>query len=279
LPRDLLPIVRSALGDRYTIETEIGRGAAAIVFRAKTSVGQDVALKILRPELVVTVTAERFLREIQIVSRLSHPRIGRLIDSGERDWLIYFVMQYIEGPSLQQVLRKYHKLTISDTVRVAGDLLEALAYAHGQGIVHRDVKPDNVVISREGAMLLDFGIARAVALSGTDRLTRSGIAVGTAYYMSPEQITAGDLDGRSDLYSVGCVLYECLAGRTPYHHANETRVLEQHQHAPVPSLLTVAPHVPEALARLVDRALAKNREERWPTAAAMLQALSVGRAS
>ena len=274
MPRDLLPLVRSTLGDRYVIDREIGRGGAAVVFLAHTHDGQTVALKILRPELSTTVTADRFLREIRIIGTLDHPKIGRLLDAGEKDWVIYFVMPYVEGPTLDAVLKKHGRLTVADATRVARDLLEALAHAHGKGIVHRDVKPDNIIVTRHGALLLDFGIARAVALSGTDKLTRSGIAVGTSHYMSPEQVMAvGDIDGRSDLYSVGCVLFECLTGHPPYEHQNEVRVLQLHQTAPIPDLAAIAPHVPPALVSIVTRALAKRAEDRWQSAEEMLAAL------
>ena len=276
MPRDLLPLVRAALGDRYSIERETGRGAAAVVFRATClNTGQLVALKILRPELVVSVTAERFLREIQIISRLDHPKIGRVLDSGEKDWLVYYVMPYFEGPSLQSLLNKCGRVSLGDTLRIANDLLDALIHAHQHGIVHRDVKPDNIIITREGAVLLDFGIARAVALSGTDRLTRSGIAVGTSHYMSPEQIMATDEpDPRADLYSLGCVLFECLTGEPPYHHRNEIRVLQLHQVAPVPNIRERVPGIPEAFAQGISRALAKPRQERWQSAQEMLTALA-----
>jgi serine/threonine-protein kinase len=274
MPRDLLPLVRAGLGDRYTVESEIGRGGAAVVFRAVANDGQIVALKILRPELSVTVTAERFLREIQIVKRLDHPRIGGLLGSGERDWLVYYVMPFIEGRSLKSLLRDRAHLPVSDTERIGADLLGALGHAHEHGIVHRDVKPDNILIGPGGAYLLDFGIARAVALSGTDRLTRSGVAVGTSHYMSPEQIMAvDDPDPRSDLYSLGCVLYECLAGRPPFHHPNEVRVLQLHQSAPVPDLRGAVPAVPAHVADAINRALSKRREDRWHTAAQMAAAL------
>jgi serine/threonine-protein kinase len=273
--RDLLPLVAKALGDRYAVEAEIGRGGAAVVFRAKTPSGEAVALKILRPELSVTVTAERFLREIDIVKQLDHPRIGTLLDAGEKDWLVYFVMPYIEGRSLQTVLRAHGKLSSSDTRRIGADLLGALEHAHNVGIVHRDVKPDNIIIGRDGAYLLDFGIARAVALSGTDRLTRSGVAVGTSHYMSPEQIMATDEpDPRSDLYSVGCVLFECVAGQPPYQHPNEIRVLHLHQTAPVPDLAKLVPAIPPHMASAIHRALAKQPQDRWPTAAAMAEELA-----
>jgi serine/threonine-protein kinase len=275
MARDLLALVRKALGDRYRVEGEIGRGGAAVVFRATAPDGSAVALKILRPELAVSVTAERFLREIQIVRRLAHPKIGRLLDAGEKDWLVYYVMPFIPGRSLEAVLRAQQRISAGDTIRIGADLLSALAAAHDAGIVHRDVKPDNIVIARDGAYLLDFGIARAVALSGTDRLTRSGVAVGTSHYMSPEQITAAeDPDPRSDLYSVGCVLFECLASRPPYHHPNEVRVLQLHQIAPIPDVRELAPGVPDRLAETITRALAKQPESRWQSAAAMHAALA-----
>jgi serine/threonine protein kinase len=166
-------------------------------------------------------------------------------------------------------------LSIPESVRIACDLLDALAHAHGHGIIHRDVKPANVVISADGAVLLDFGIARAVAVSGTDQLTRSGIAVGTSSYMSPEQITAvKDLDHRSDLYSLGCVLYECMAGQPPFVNRNEAVVLQLHLTEPAPDVRTLRPDTPANLAAIVSRALAKKSEDRWPSANSMRDALT-----
>lgn len=278
MPRDLLPLVRAALGDRYTIEREIGRGGAAVVFLATTPEGRQVALKVLRPELAVTVAAQRFLQEIRFIARLNHPNIGALLDSGEREWLVYYVMPYWEGPTLQQYLLKYRRLEVDDAMRLGRDLLDALAHAHDNDIVHRDVKPDNIVLTREGAVLLDFGIARAIALSGQTHLTRSGIAVGTSAYMSPEQITAlRELDHRSDLYSTGCVLFEAFAGRAPFAHQNEGVVLNRHLNDPPPDLAAIRPEAPAAAVRAIRRAMAKTPEERWPDARAMLAALE-GRA-
>jgi serine/threonine-protein kinase len=166
-------------------------------------------------------------------------------------------------------------MSIPDTLRLAGDLLDALDHAHAHGIIHRDVKPENVVMSPEGAVLLDFGIARAVWASGSDRLTRSGIAVGTSTYMSPEQITAlQELDRRSDLYSLACVLFECLAGQPPFTHRNEAMVLQLHLTQPAPDIRTLRPEVPAELAGGIARALAKTPEERWQSAAAMRDALT-----
>jgi len=278
MPRDLLPLVRKALEDRYTIEREIGRGGAAVVFLATTLEGRHVALKVLRPELAVTVAAQRFLQEIRFISRLNHPNIGGLIDSGEREWLIYYVMPYFEGPTLQQYLQKYRRLEINDALRLGHDLLDILAHAHENDIVHRDVKPDNIVLASGGAVLLDFGIARAIALSGQTHLTRSGIAIGTSSYMSPEQITAlRELDHRSDLYSTGCVLFEAFAGRSPFAHPNEGVVLNRHLNDPPPDLRELRPEAPVAAARAIARAMAKDPDDRWADARAMLAAFE-GRA-
>jgi serine/threonine-protein kinase len=272
--RDLLPIVRQALAGRYDVHSEIGRGGAARVFKATAADGRTVALKVLRPELTVTVTAERFLREIQIVQRLEHPRIGRLIDFGQQDWLLYYAMPFIEGPSLKQALERYRRLIPADAVRVARELLDALSHAHSRRIVHRDVKPDNILIGRDGSMLVDFGIARAIQLSGTDQLTQSGMAVGTSRYMSPEQIMATtDLDPRADLYSLSCVLFECLAGRPPYEHPNELAVLELHRTAPIPKIGEMVPGVPEGLAKAIYRGLAKEISQRWKSADEMAEAV------
>jgi len=274
MARDLLPVVRNALAGRYDIEAEVGRGGAARVYRARGPDGRSVALKILRPELVVTVTADRFLREIRIIQRLEHPHIGRLIDAGQSDWLVYYAMPFVDGPSLQQVLQKQGRVSAPDTARLARDLLSALAHAHERGIVHRDVKPDNILISRDGAVLVDFGIARAIELSGTDRLTKSGMAVGTSRYMSPEQIAGSEIvDPRSDLYSLACVLFECLVGRPPYQHPNELAILELHRTAPIPDLGALAPQAPPELAGAITRALAKAAEGRWPSAREMLAAV------
>jgi serine/threonine protein kinase len=268
--RDLLPMIQEALRDRYTVEREMARGGAGRVFFARNLQGQAVALKVLHPELVVTATADRFLREIKTLSRLEHPHVAKLLDYGERDWLVYLAMAYIEGPTLKEHIAQVHRVSISDAVRIARDLLDALAYAHEHGIVHRDVKPDNIVLSADGAMLLDFGIARAIEASGDEKLTRSGFTVGTSSYMSPEQVIAvRDLDHRSDLYSLGCVLFEALAGRPPFVHRSEAVVLQLQQTAEAPSLAELRPELPPELAGAVQRALAKDREQRWSSAVEM----------
>ena len=270
----MLALVRQAFTGRYEVEREIGRGGNARIFLATDSNGQAVALKILHPELLVSVAADRFLREIRLASRLNHPHIARLLDSGEQEWLVYYVMSYAEGPTLRERLDG-GQFSIPDTLRLAADLLDALDHAHSQGIIHRDVKPANVVVSSEGAILLDFGIARAVIASGTDQLTRSGIAVGTSTYMSPEQITAlADIDHRSDLYSMGCMLFECLAGQPPFHHRNEAVVLQLHLTQTAPDVRTLRRDTPAELAAGIAKALAEAPKDRWRSAAEMRDAFA-----
>ncbi len=273
----MLALVRQAFTGLYDVEREIGKGGNARIFLARNQSGTPVALKILHPELLVSVAADRFLREIRLASRLDNPHIARLLDSGERDWLVYYVMSYHEGATLREYLdtAENRTLSIPETLRIASDLLEALAHAHGQGIIHRDVKPANVVVSAEGAVLLDFGIARAVVASGTDQLTRSGIAVGTSTYMSPEQITAApNIDHRCDLYSLGCMLFECLAGQPPFHHRNEAVVLQLHLTQNPPDVRSFRSDTPTDLADLISRAIAKDPAARWPSASSMREALA-----
>jgi serine/threonine-protein kinase len=274
----MLALVRRAFQGQYEVEREIGKGGNARIYLAKGPDGREVALKILHPELLVSVAADRFLREIRLARQLDHPHIAHLLDSGEREWLVYYVMTYVEGPTLRDHLARVGRMSIPETIRLAGDLLDALDHAHRHSIVHRDVKPDNVVLATRGAVLLDFGIARAVAASGSDRLTRSGIAVGTSTYMSPEQITAlKEIDHRSDIYSLGCVLFECLAGVPPFVHRNEAVVLQQHLTQPAPDLRTLRSDTPRELADGIARALEKTPDARWQTAAAMRESLAGAR--
>src|SRR6266550_2884157 len=233
MTRDLIGRVRQALGDRYTVITAVGRGGNATLFGAFDKDGQRVAIKVLHPELTVSVAADRFLREIRWAAKLDHPHIAPLLDSGETDYLLWFVMPFVAGETLRNVVRRERSLPIDRAVRIATEVLDALGHAH------RDIKPDNIVLSAEGggAILVDFGIARAIATSGEDRVTRSGFVVGTEEYMSPEQAGGSpDIDGRTDLYSLGVVLFEALTGRPPFSAASAAAVLDMQQHAAPPDL-------------------------------------------
>ena len=269
-------MVREALGDRYEVEREIARGGAARVFAARDHEGRALALKILHPELLASLTAKRFLREIGLLAQLDHPHIARLLDYGESDWVLYYTMAFFEGPTLRKHLDAVRRLPMREALDVADQVLDALAYAHGHGIVHRDVKPENIVLSPDaGVVLVDFGIARAIADSEGERVTRSGFTVGTTTYMSPEQ-AAGTrrLDHRSDIYSFGCLIFECLTGQPPYLHPVDAMVLELHQRGATPNPRDLVPGLPRALAKVVTRALEKNPGDRWQSAAAMREALT-----
>lgn len=281
-PRDMLPVVQRVLGDSYVVEREIARGGAARIFAARDHAGNRVALKILHPELALSITAERFLREIDLLSHLDHPRICRLLDYGEREYFVYYVMPFVEGPTLREYLDRARRATVEDTLREGCEILDALDYAHGLGVVHRDVKPDNIKLSSAGAVLMDFGIAKAVAASALSRsrLTRSGFTLGTSAYMSPEQVTGEkEADPRSDLYALGCVIFECLAGEPPYAHDNDRVVLGMHLKAGVPDVRKLRPHVPGPLAAVIRKALAKDPSDRWQSAAEMRAALAECRES
>jgi serine/threonine-protein kinase len=277
MARELIGRVREALADRYTVLTEVARGGNATLFGAIDHDGRKVAIKVLHPELAVSVAADRFLREVRYASTLHHPRIAPLLDSGESDYLLWFVMPFIAGESLRRALRRDRLLPLDRAARIATDVLDALGYAHAQGFAHRDIKPDNIVLTADDegrAMLVDFGIARAIASSGEDRVTRSGFVVGTEEYMSPEQAGGAlEIDGRTDIYSLGVVLFEALAGRPPFSAASAAAVLDMQQHAPAPELRKLQRDVPRAVSDIVMKALSKARDARWQTAAEMRQAL------
>jgi eukaryotic-like serine/threonine-protein kinase len=272
--RDLIGRVRQALGNRYNVITSVGRGGNATLFGAYDQKGQKVAIKVLHPELAVSVAADRFLREIRWAAKLDHPHIAPLLDSGESDYLLWFVMPFVAGETLRQVMRRERMLPIDRAVRVATEVLDALGHAHEHKLAHRDIKPDNIVCAEAGAVLVDFGIARAIASSGEDRVTRSGFVVGTEEYMSPEQAGGSpDIDGRTDIYSLGVVLFEALAGRPPFSAASAAAVLDMQQHATPPDLRKLRRDVPRNLSDAVMKALSKAREARWQTASDMRQAL------
>jgi serine/threonine protein kinase/tetratricopeptide (TPR) repeat protein len=275
--QDVLSRLQGALADCYAIEREVGHGGMATVFLARDlKHHRVVALKVLRPELAAVLGTERFLREIEIAAQLNHPHILPLFDSGEAGGLLYYVMPFVEGPSLRDRLAREKQLPVEEALGIARHVAAALSYAHTTGILHRDIKPENVLLSRGEAVVADFGIARAVAAAASDRLTATGIAVGTPPYMSPEQ-AAGEheLDGRSDIYSLGCVLYEMLAGQPPFTGPTAESVLHQHLSLRAPPVCALRSTVPAAVEQALDRALAKAPADRFATAADLAAALDL----
>jgi serine/threonine protein kinase/Tfp pilus assembly protein PilF len=266
-----------ALQDRYTLERELGRGGMATVYLAQDiRYRRPVAIKVLHAELAHALGPGRFLREIEIAAQLQHPHILPLLDSGEAAGLLYYVMPYVSGQSLRSRLNRERQLPWDDVLQITEQIASALAYAHEQGVVHRDIKPENILLEGDQAVLADFGIARAVSAAGGERLTETGLALGTSAYMSPEQ-AAGDrhLDSRSDIYSLGCVVYEMLAGEPPFTGPSVQAVMARHSLDPVPHLRTVRSTVPEAVEQVVFRALAKVPADRFATARQLADALAV----
>ena len=232
-------------------------------------------MKVLRPELAAALGAERFLREIEIAARLTHPHILSLHDSGEANGFLYYVMPYLEGESLRDRLNREAQLPVEEAVRIAREVASALSYAHSHDVVHRDIKPENILLSGGEAVVADFGIARALVAAGADKLTDTGLAVGTPGYMSPEQAMAEPrIDGRADTYALGCVLYEMLAGHPPFLGTTAQEILARHTLDPVPPLRTIRPELPAELDRAVSKALAKAPADRFPSAAAFSEALT-----
>ena len=236
---NLFATIRDALAPRYDVSDIIGQGGMAVVFRAhEPRHGRDVAIKVVRRELRLTLAADRFSREIQITAKLQHPNIVSLFDSGTADGLVYFVMPLIEGESLRALLDREGRLSIELALRLARDVAEALEYAHSHGIVHRDLKPENILVSSGHALLADFGIASLLErLVDQQSITDAGLVIGTPAYMSPEQCSPEvAIDGRSDIYSLGCVLYEMLGGEPPYSGRNPLVIMARHASDHLPSI-------------------------------------------
>jgi serine/threonine-protein kinase len=273
--------LKAALRGRYTIERELGRGGMATVF-----LGQDlkhhrtVAVKVLRPELAGAIGPDRFLREIEIAAGLSHPHILPLFDSGSHQGLIYYAMPYVDGESLRQRLDRDRQLPIDEALRIAREVGDALGYAHSLGFVHRDIKPENILLSHQHAVVADFGIARVLTAAGGKNLTEAGLALGTPSYMSPEQAVGdSEIDGRSDLYSLGCVLYEMLVGEPPFLGHSAQQILARQVLDAVPPPRTVRPTVPPAVEVALLQALAKVPADRFATVHQFVEAIGDSRVS
>ncbi|HXV90802.1 MAG TPA: serine/threonine-protein kinase, partial [Gemmatimonadales bacterium] len=253
------PRLTAALADRYRLERELGQGGMATVYLAQDlKHDRQVAIKVLRPELAAVIGAERFLREIKTIANLQHPHILGLIDSGEVNGTAYYVMPFVEGESLRDRLAREKQLPIAEAVRITCEVASALDYAHRHGVIHRDIKPDNILLHDGQALVADFGIALAVSSAGGTRMTETGMSLGTPHYMSPEQAMGErTLDARTDIYALGCVLYEMLTGDPPFTgstaQAIVAKVMTERPTAPSATRDTV----PEAVEDAVLTALAK----------------------
>jgi len=263
----------SALADRYRLERELGRGGMATVYLVKDlRHTRPVALKLMHPELAAGLGTRRFLREIQLAAPLDHPHILPVYDSGEAAGQLWYVMPCVQGESLRERLRREVRLPVRDAVRIAHQIAGALEYAHARDVIHRDIKPENILLAQGYARLTDFGIAKALERS-EERLTRVGFAVGTVSYMSPEQASGEAVDPRSDLYSLACVLYEMLAGETPYTGPSAHAIITRSVLGPVPLVRAARPEVPAALEALITRTLAPEPADRYDSAATFAEAL------
>jgi TolB-like protein/tRNA A-37 threonylcarbamoyl transferase component Bud32/lipoprotein NlpI len=270
--------LKAALADRYPIEREIGRGATTIVYLAHDQKhDRKVAVKVLQADLTLALRTQRFLREIRIAAKLSHPHILPLYDSGEVAGALYYVTPYVEGESLRDRLTRERQLPVEEALRIARDVATALSYAHDHSVVHRDVKPENILLAAGSeAVVADFGIARALSMASGGTQTPTGVTLGTPAYMSPEQAAGSReqaVDGRSDVYSLGCVLYEMLAGHPPFDGATPQELLARHALDPVPSLKAARPGVPDHLEHTIAKALAKVPTDRFRTMAQFVDAL------
>src|SRR2546422_1471250 len=269
----------AALADRYTVDRVLGRGGMATVYVAEDlRHSRQVAIKVLRPDVAAAIGAERFLREITIAARLTHPHVLPLIDSGQAAGSLYYVMPYVRGETLRQRLVREQRLPLKDALGIARELGAGLDYAHREGFVHRDVKPENVLLADGHAVLADFGIARAICQAGGEHVTEVGLAIGTPEYMSPEQ-AAGDreLDGRCDVYALACVIYEMLAGEPPFSGGSARAIVAKHLSEPPPPLRARRPDAPAAVEQALARALAKDPADRFASVAEFATALEESR--
>ncbi len=268
--------LQAALGSAYQVDRELGGGGMSHVFLATESAcGRRVVLKLLSPEFSTTVDATRFRREVRVAARLHHPHLVPLLAAEEIEGaFLYYTMPYVEGESLRERLRRETKLPVPQALGIASEVADALSYAHGQYVIHRDIKPENILLAAGHAMLTDFGIARALDDGAEMRVTQSGHTLGTPAYMSPEQVAGGPVDGRADIYSLGCVLYEMLAGRPPFSGSSLFAVLTQRRAESPPPLSTLRSDIPPFVEEAVARALAQWPADRFQTAAGFAEALA-----
>jgi eukaryotic-like serine/threonine-protein kinase len=266
----------TALAGRYTIERELGQGGMATVYLAHDlRHDRPVAMKVLRPELTASLGPERFLREVRTTARLDHPHILPLLDSGDTEGILWYTMPYVEGESLRERLRREGQLPIEHALRIASEVADALDYAHEQKIVHRDIKPENILLARGHARVADFGIARALEAAGGGQLTQTGMAVGTPAYMSPEQASGAAVDARSDIYALGCVLYEMLAGEPPFTGPTPQAVIARRFTETPRPLHATRDRVPPYVENAVAQALARTPADRFETASEFARALEL----
>jgi serine/threonine protein kinase len=260
-------LLAEALGDRYALEHELGRGGMATVYLARdVHGGQAVAVKVMHPGLVADIGAERFLREMGIAASLHHPLIVPLSEPGNAGGIPYYIMPYVEGESLYARLQRERQLPLEEALQITHDVAAALGYAHSRRVLHRDVKPENILLAGGRALLADFGLARAIGAADYRRLTETGVIVGTVFYMSPEQLREDrDLDQRTDIYSLGCILYEMLTGGPPFTGRSLTEVATRILRAPVPSVSRARADVPATVDAALVRALAKSAAARFAT--------------
>src|SRR5438105_2565015 len=267
--------LRAALADRYTIERELGRGGIATVYLAEDlKHHRKVAVKVLKPQLAAVLGPERFLREIEIAAALTHPHILPLYDSGEADGLLFYVMPYVEGESLRDRLNREKQLSIDEAIHITTSVCSALDHAHRHGVIHRDLKPENILLYEGQPLVADFGIALAVSVAGGNRVTQTGISLGTPQYMSPEQAT-GDrpVDGRSDIYSLGCVLYEMFTGEPPHIGNTVQSIIAKVLTDKPQSVRVIRETIPEHVDLALQKALAKLPADRWTTPSQFADAL------
>lgn len=274
---DIPQRLAAALSANYRIEREVGVGGMATVYLAHDlKHDRDVALKILRPELTAAMGTDRFPREIHIIAQMQHPHILPLYDSGATEGFLYYVMPFVEGESLRARLTRMGQLPINEAVRLLQEITDALAYAHARGIVHRDIKPDNVMLSGRHAAVTDFGVAKAVSVSAGDKLTTVGIAVGTPQYMAPEQAMAeATIDHRVDLYALGVMGYEMLTGHPVFEATTAQAILSAHVLEQPKDVRERRPEVPPLLAEALLKCLAKNPADRWHNAEELLAQLEL----